>query len=339
MLAKELIRILNLEKSFLSRTSWADLLNTKRVGFVRKEQIYALNGVNLTIYKGECLCVVGETGCGKTTLARVLMGLDAPTSGEVLYQGERIDVLSDRQRMKYRKKMQMVFQSPHASLNPRMTVYQMLHEAVSLHHPHFSEQEKEHFISGLLASVGLTRDAEDKYPHQFSGGQRQRISLARALSVEPEFIVADEPLAALDVSVQAQVLNLMRDMKEQLGLTYLFITHDLAVVEHFANRVAVMYLGTICEIAPRDVLFQSPKHPYTQALLSSIPRLDNLHLKSVGLKGEVPTPTEKPQGCAFAGRCPYANQRCYEQIPESQTYSDGSAVACHAIEEGRIAWK
>lgn len=339
MLAKELIRILNLEKSFVSRTRWSDLLNTKRVGFVRKEQIYALNGVSLIINKGECLCVVGETGCGKTTLARVLMGLESPTSGEVLYQGERIDVLSDRQRMKYRKKMQMVFQSPHASLNPKMTVYQMLHEAVSLHHPYLTKQETDNCISGLLDSVGLSRDAEDKYPHQFSGGQRQRISLARALSVEPEFIVADEPLAALDVSVQAQVLNLMNDMKDRLGLTYLFITHDLSVVEHFATRVAVMYLGTVCEIAPREVLFQTPKHPYTQALLSAIPRLDNLELKSVGLKGEVPTPTEKLKGCAFAGRCPYANQRCYEQIPESQTYSDGSSVACHAIEEGRIAWK
>lgn len=339
MLAKELIRIHNLEKSFVSRTRWSELLNTKRVGFVRKELIYALNGVSLTVNKGECLCVVGETGCGKTTLARVLMGLESPTSGEVLYQGERIDVLSDRQRMKYRKKMQMVFQSPHASLNPKMTVYQMLHEAVSLHHPYLTKQEIDNFISGLLDSVGLSHDAEDKYPHQFSGGQRQRISLARALSVEPEFIVADEPLAALDVSVQAQVLNLMNDMKDRLGLTYLFITHDLAVVEHFATRVAVMYLGTICEIAPREVLFQTPKHPYTRALLSAIPRLDNLELKSVGLKGEVPTPTEKPKGCAFAGRCPYANQRCYEQPPESQTYSDGSSVACYAIEEGRIAWK
>lgn len=336
---KELIRILNLEKSFLSRTSWADALSMKRVGFVRKEQIHALNGVNLTIYKGECLCVVGETGCGKSTLARVLMGLETPTSGEVLYQGERIDTLNDRQRMCYRKKMQMVFQSPHASLNPRMTVYQMLSEAVTLHHPHFTLPETDKFIAGLLAAVGLTRDAEDKYPHQFSGGQRQRISLARALSVEPEFIVADEPLAALDVSVQAQVLNLMMDKKEQLGLTYLFITHDLAVVEHFATRVAVMYLGTICEVAPREVLFRSPKHPYTKALLNSTPRLDNLQLQPVQLKGEVPTPTEKPSGCAFAGRCPYANQRCYEQIPESQSYADGSSVACHAIEEGRIAWK
>lgn len=338
-MAKELIRFLNVEKSFASRTSWSNALSTKRVGFTEKERIYALNGVDLTVHKGECLCVVGETGCGKSTLARVLMGLDSPTSGEVLYKGLRIDTLSDRQRMNYRKKMQMVFQSPHASLNPRMTVYQVLKEAVALHHSHFSLQEVDEFIAELLASVGLTRDAEDKYPHQFSGGQRQRISLARALSVEPEFIVADEPLAALDVSVQAQVLNLMMDKKDHLGLTYLFITHDLAVVEHFASRVAVMYLGTICEVAPREVLFRAPKHPYTKALLASTPRLDNLSLQPIGLKGEVPTPTEKPKGCAFSGRCPYANQRCYDQRPLSQLSSDGSQVACHAVEEGRLLWK
>jgi peptide/nickel transport system ATP-binding protein len=338
-LAKELIQILNLEKSFLSRTSGADALSLKRVGFIRKEQVYALNGINLTVYKGECLCVVGETGCGKSTLARVLMGLEIPSSGEVRYQGDRIDTLNDRQRMDYRKKMQMVFQSPYASLNPRMTVYQMLHEAVSIHHPQFSSQDTDQFIANLLVSVGLTRDVEDKYPHEFSGGQRQRISLARALSVEPEFIVADEPLAALDVSVQAQVLNLMMEKKDQLGLTYLFITHDLAVVEHFATRVSVMYLGTICEVATREVLFQSPKHPYTKALLSSTPRLDNLQLQPIVLKGEVPAPTEKLKGCAFSGRCPYANQRCYEQVPESRTFPDGSSVACHAVEEGRIVWK
>jgi peptide/nickel transport system ATP-binding protein len=338
-LAKELIRFLNVEKSFITRTTWASAFRSKRVGFVQQEQVHALNGIDLTVYKGECLCVVGETGCGKSTLARVLMGLASPSSGEVLYQGQRIDTLSDRQRMEYRKKMQMVFQSPHASLNPRMTVYQMLKEAVTLHHPHFSTQETDGFIAGLLASVGLARDVEDKYPHQFSGGQRQRISLARALSVEPEFIVADEPLAALDVSVQAQVLNLMMDKKESLGLTYLFITHDLAVVEHFATRVAVMYLGVICEVAPREVLFRSPKHPYTKALLASTPRLDNLSLQPIGLKGEVPTPTEKPKGCAFAGRCPYANQRCYDQRPLSQSSLDGSEVACHAVEEGRLLWK
>lgn len=338
-LAKELIRFLNVEKSFITRTTWASAFSSKRVGFVQHEQIHALNGIDLTVYKGECLCVVGETGCGKSTLARVLMGLASPTSGEVLYEGQRIDTLSDRQRMNYRKKMQMVFQSPHASLNPRMTVYQMLNEAVTLHHPHFSSQEADGFIAGLLASVGLARDVEDKYPHQFSGGQRQRISLARALSVEPEFIVADEPLAALDVSVQAQVLNLMMDKKESLGLTYLFITHDLAVVEHFATRVAVMYLGVICEVAPREVLFRSPKHPYTKALLASTPRLDNLSLQPIGLKGEVPTPIEKPKGCAFSGRCPYANQRCYDQRPLSQASSDGSEVACHAVEEGRLLWK
>lgn len=366
-MTKELIRLSNIEKSFVSRISWANVLNPKRVGFTQQEKIYALNGIDLTVNKGECLCIVGETGCGKSTLSRVLMGLESPSSGEVYYQGKRIDTLSDKQRMGYRKKMQMVFQSPQASLNPRMNVYQMLKEAVELHHPHFSLQQTDEFIAQLLESVGLSREAEDKYPHQFSGGQRQRISLARALSVEPEFIVADEPLAALDVSVQAQVLNLMMDKKEHLGLTYLFITHDLAVVEHFATRVAVMYLGTICEIAPRQQLFESPKHPYTKALLASTPRLDSLSNHPIGLKGEVPTPTEKPVGCVFSGRCPYANQRCYEQKPSRLSWQDeieqGSTVqavvdqqsldsqsamntngferevACHAVEEGRLPWK
>jgi peptide/nickel transport system ATP-binding protein len=338
-MAEVLIHIDHLEKSFISRNNWSDTWSVRRVGFVKKERIYALNDISLTIYRGESLCIVGETGCGKSTLARVVMGLETPTNGQVCYQGQRIDRLSDKQRMPYRKKMQMVFQNPNASLNPRMTVYQMLNEAVSIHHPYFNRHESDEYIDHLLESVGLSQDAEDRFPHEFSGGQRQRISLARALSVEPEFIVADEPLSALDVSVQAQVLNLMMDKQEQLGLTYLFITHDLAVVEHFATRVVVMYLGTICEIADRETLFRTPKHPYTQALLSSIPRLDNMDLQPLLLKGEVPTPTARPQGCSFCGRCPVVNQRCYDQIPVLQLQNDGSSVACHAVEEGRHSWK
>lgn len=338
-MSKSLITIKGVEKAFRSSTEWhwprwlRGYSKTKKSG-----KVFAINGVDLTIEQGETLCVVGETGCGKSTLARLVMGLETPDHGEIAYLGERIDDLNDQQRMPYRKKMQMVFQNPYASLNPRMTVYQILREAIVLHHTGWVSQEVDVFIKELLSSVGLSSDAEDRYPYEFSGGQRQRISIARALSVEPDLIVADEPLAALDVSVQAQVLNLMMDKQQELGLTYLFITHDLAVVEHFATRVAVMYLGRVCEIATREQLFTKPKHPYTQALLSSIPRLDNLAVEPIHLTGEVPTPLEKPAGCSFCGRCPLVNQRCHEQIPVMQRQADGSQVACHAVEEGR-AWK
>lgn len=338
-MTKPLMSIQGVEKAFRSRNGWrwASWLSG-RTQTVKSDQVFAINGVDLTIERGETLCVVGETGCGKSTLARLLMGLERPDHGQIAYLGERIDDLSDRQRMPYRQKIQMVFQNPYASLNPRMTVYQILREAIVLHHTGWNRQQVDAFIEELLISVGLSSDAEDRYPHEFSGGQRQRISIARALSVEPDLIVADEPLAALDVSVQAQVLNLMMDKQQALGLTYVFITHDLAVVEHFATRVAVMYLGRVCEVATRQQLFSSPKHPYTQALLSSIPRLDNLALEPIHLSGEVPTPLEKPMGCSFCGRCPLVNQRCYEQIPLMQVQTDGSQVACHAVEEGR-AWK
>lgn len=338
-----LIDIRGLEKAYRTRSewrlpSWFRRLLRRKSDTVNHDRIYALNGVSLSIEQGETLCVVGETGCGKSTLARVLMGLEKPSSGELYFSGNRIDQLTDQARMPFRKKMQMVFQNPYASLNPRMTIYQILNEAIGLHHPDFSRQQTDDYIEELLVSVGLSVDAEDRYPYEFSGGQRQRISIARALSVEPELIVADEPLSALDVSVQAQVLNLMMDKQQALGLTYIFITHDLAVVEHFATRVAVMYLGRICEVASRESLFSAPKHPYTKALLSSIPRLDDLSVEPIHLTGEVPTPLEKPMGCTFCGRCPLANQRCYEQIPVMQLQQDGSAVACHAVEEGR-PWK
>ncbi|RBP85832.1 ATP-binding cassette domain-containing protein [Marinomonas rhizomae] len=332
-----LIQISGLEKAFSSNESWLSQWRFRHGKFKKhKDSIHALNGVNLTIHQGETLCVVGETGCGKSTLARVIMGLTTPSAGEIHYLDQRIDQLNNRQRMFFRRRMQMVFQNPYASLNPRMTVYQTLSEPISFHNPQLSQSQVDEKIDALLESVGISALSSDRYPHEFSGGQRQRISLARALSVEPDFIVADEPLSALDVSVQAQVLNLMMDKQEERNLSYLFITHDLAVVEHFATRVAVMYLGRICELAPTETLFQSPKHPYTQALLSAIPRLDSNTAQPIRLIGEVPTPTEKPIGCVFQARCPYANQRCYETSPPMTLQSDGSSVACHAIEEGRL---
>ncbi|CAM3622636.1 Oligopeptide transport ATP-binding protein OppF [Vibrio aerogenes CECT 7868] len=331
----ELLRINQLEKVFLLRQGWNEVLKAKRTGFSRDILVHALNGVSFSLFAGERLCVVGESGCGKSTLARTVIGLLTATAGEIYYRDERIDHLNDHQRMKFRKKIQMIFQNPYASLNPKMTVYQMLQEALSIHLPDLNAEAQNQRICALLDSVGLSTDAQHRYPHEFSGGQHQRISLARALSVEPELIIADEPLSALDVSVQAQVLNLMMEKQQTHQLTYLFITHDLAVVEHFATRVVVMYLGRVCEIADRATLFSAPKHPYTKALLSSIPRLDNLHLQPTLLKGEVPTTFDIPEGCIFCQRCPIANQRCYEEIPVVQIQPDGSEVACHAVREGR----
>ncbi|ETX10318.1 peptide ABC transporter ATP-binding protein [Marinomonas ushuaiensis DSM 15871] len=336
-MATPLIQISGLEKSFSTNESWLGQWCFRQGKLARhKDSVHALNGVNLTINQGETLCVVGETGCGKSTLARAIMGLTQPTAGEIHYLDQRIDQLNDRQRMFFRRRMQMVFQNPYASLNPRMTVYQTLSEPIAFHQPQLSRIEIDEKIETLLASVGISASSSDSYPHEFSGGQRQRISLARALSVEPDFIVADEPLSALDVSVQAQVLNLMIDKQAERNLSYLFITHDLAVVEHFATRVAVMYLGRVCELAPTKELFSSPKHPYTRALLSAIPRLDSTTAQPIRLIGEVPTPIEKPIGCVFQARCPHANQRCYEELPKMLLQSDSSSVACHAIEEGRI---
>lgn len=336
-MATPLIQISGLEKSFSTNESWLGQWRFHRGKLTRhRDSVHALNGVNLTINQGETLCVVGETGCGKSTLARAIMGLTAPTAGEIHYLDQRIDQLNDRQRMFFRRRMQMVFQNPYASLNPRMTVYQTLSEPIAFHNPQLSRAEIDEKIEALLESVGIAASSSDLYPHEFSGGQRQRISLARALSVEPDFIVADEPLSALDVSVQAQVLNLMMDKQEEYNLSYLFITHDLAVVEHFATRVAVMYLGRVCELAPTSELFSAPKHPYTRALLSAIPRLDSTTAQPIRLIGEVPTPIEKPIGCVFQARCPHADQRCYEESPNMLLQSDTSSVACHAIEEERI---
>ena len=289
----------------------------------------------LEVLKGESLCVVGESGCGKSTLARVVMGLIKPTQGEVLYQDKRIDNMSFNELLPYRKRMQMIFQNPYASLNPRMTVKQTLEEPISFHNPGLSEAEVNERVIRVTESVGVDPAWSSRYPHEFSGGQRQRISIARALAVDPEFIVADEPISALDVSIQAQVLNLLMEAREQRALTYLFITHDLAVVEHFGSRVAVMYLGTLCELAPTKKLFAAPRHPYTQALLSAIPKLNQSSSDYIKLKGEVPTPVNLPSGCVFHGRCVHANERCKQEIPKLKVYGDIS-VACHAVEENRI---
>jgi peptide/nickel transport system ATP-binding protein len=304
---------------------------------LHKEYVHAINGVSFDVQRGEALCVVGESGCGKSTVARVVMGLLEPSSGEIRYDGARIDNLPPTQMLKYRRRMQMIFQNPYASLNPRMTITQTLEEPVRWHQPQLGPGEVRDKVAEVMASVGVDPSWGERFPHEFSGGQRQRISIARALIVDPEFIVADEPISALDVSIQAQVLNLLMDAREQRGLTYLFITHDLSVVEHFGTRVAVMYLGTLCELAPTRALFAAPKHPYTRALLSAIPRLQDDRPDFIRLKGEVPTPVNLPAGCVFHGRCPYADARCRQEVPTLRDVGQEVKVACHALEEGRLA--
>jgi len=301
-----------------------------------KRAVHAVNDVSLNVARGEALCVVGESGCGKSTVARLVAGLLTPTGGEIHYDGERIDNRSRAAMLPLRKKMQMIFQNPYASLNPRMTIQQALEEPVHYHNPSLSRAEVRDRVAEVMRSVGVDPSWSSRYPHEFSGGQRQRIAIARALTVNPEFIIADEPISALDVSIQAQVLNLMLEAKDERGLTYLFITHDLSVVEHFGTRVAVLYLGTLCELADTRTLFDNPKHPYTKALLSAVPQLEDDRPKHIRLKGEIPTPINLPRGCPFHSRCAYANDRCRTERPRPLMQTDGSTVACHAVEEDRL---
>lgn len=332
-----LVQLDDIYKKFSISGDFLDQLKFKKGRIVREQEfVHAINGVSLDVKRGEALCVVGESGCGKSTVARTVMGLLNPSQGSIHYDGQRIDNLDDRALMPYRRRMQMIFQNPYASLNPRMTITQTLQEPVALHNPGWSAQEIRDKVAQVMFSVGIDPSWGERHPHEFSGGQRQRISIARALAVEPEFIVADEPISALDVSIQAQVLNLMMDAQEKHNLTYLFITHDLSVVEHFGTRVAVMYLGSLCELAPTKTLFSAPRHPYSQALLSAIPRLEDNRPQHIRLQGEVPTPVHLPSGCVFHGRCPHVKDRCKREIPQLIATDDGGQVACHGVEEGRI---
>ncbi|WP_027351787.1 ABC transporter ATP-binding protein [Halotalea alkalilenta] len=333
--AAPLLEIKGLRKRFSLSAGLLDQLRFRGGRLVRnRKYVHAINGVDLEVLRGEALCVVGESGCGKSTVARTVMGLISPSEGEIRYRGERIDGLAPRALLPYRRRMQMIFQNPYASLNPRMTISQTLQEPIRFHHPDWERRRVEEKVVEVMEAVGIAPDWGKRFGHEFSGGQRQRIAIARALAVDPEFIVADEPISALDVSIQAQVLNLMMDAQRERDLTYLFITHDLAVVEHFGTRVVVMYLGTVCEVAPTAALFATPRHPYTRALLSAIPRLSDHGVERVRLSGEVPTPVELPPGCVFHGRCPIANERCRREIPQLARHGD-TLIACHAVEEGR----
>jgi peptide/nickel transport system ATP-binding protein len=328
---KNLVKHFDISGGLLEQLTWEGLRVVRR-----KTTVKAVNDVSFSIRPREILGVVGESGCGKSTLARAVLGLYPPDSGEIYYQNNRIDNLTSHQMLPFRKKMQMIFQDPYASLNPRMTVKRMLEEPFLFHNQSTTSRALQDKVEEVMQQVGVEPSWATRYPHEFSGGQRQRISIARALMVDPEFIVADEPVSALDVSIQAQILNLLMEAQEERGLTYLFITHDLSVVEHFSTRVAVMYLGRICELAATGELYESPRHPYTQALLSAIPELGRQKAKHIKLKGEVPTPIDLPTGCVFHGRCLYANERCIREVPELKGINSGTQVACHGVEEGRL---
>ena len=309
---------------------------TSGVIFQRKiADVKAVDNVSFTINKGETLGLVGESGCGKTTTGRCLLQLHRPTEGEVLFNGEDLTQMGSRQLRQMRREMQVIFQDPYGSLNPRMTCGDIIGEPLKVHKLTNSKAEYRDRVSELLTTVGLSPYMSDRYPHEFSGGQRQRIGIARALAVNPSFIVCDEPVSALDVSIQAQVINLLEDLQEELGLTYLFIAHDLSVVKHISDRIAVMYLGHIVEIADRNELYDNPLHPYTKGLLSAVPIPDPLleaQRERIILSGDVPSPLSPPSGCVFHTRCPIASEECEVEMPELREVSPGHWVSCIKVD-------
>lgn len=298
----------------------------------RGRELKAVNDISFSIRQGETLGLVGESGCGKSTAGRTILRLYEPTAGEAKIGGQNIYKLSGSGMKAMRRQMQMIFQDPYASLNPRMTVSDIIGEALDVHRLVNSREARKKRIDELLELVGLNADHATRYPHEFSGGQRQRIGIARSLAVEPKFIVADEPISALDVSIQAQVVNLLKDLQRKLGLTYLFIAHDLAMVKHISDKVAVMYLGKMAEMADSDELYDNPLHPYTRALMSAIPVPDpevEATRERIVLKGELPSPVNPPSGCFFRTRCPMATEKCAKEVPVLREVKPGHVVACH----------
>jgi oligopeptide/dipeptide ABC transporter ATP-binding protein len=320
--------------SLLEVTDLRTWFDARRGLFAKPSWVKAVDGVSLTVAPGETLGLVGESGCGKSTLGRTVLRLIDPTSGTITFDNQNITTASQSVLRPLRRKMQMIFQDPYASLNPRMRVRDVVGEALDIHNLASSPSEREGKIESLLKRVGLRPDQGARYPHEFSGGQRQRVGIARALAVEPQLIVADEPISALDVSIQAQIVNLLKDLQEEFGIAYLFVAHDLKVVEYVSHRVAVMYLGRVVEIATSERLYSTPKHPYTQALLSAVPVPDPEKKRvRIVLQGDVPSPLNPPSGCAFHPRCSIARKGlCDVKAPELREIAPGHQTACHLVE-------
>ena len=298
--------------------------------FGRRRQLKAVDGVSFDLYPGETFGLVGESGCGKTTVGRTLVRLYRPTGGRIIYRGADITDLDEKAVQPYRSKMQMIFQDPYASLNPRMTVSSIIAEPMKLQQAPQADIDAR--VKALVAQVGLKQDHLNRYPHEFSGGQRQRIGIARALAMRPEFVVCDEPISALDVSIQAQVINMLEELQAQMGMTYLFVSHDLSMVRHISHRVGVMYLGHMVELAEVEELYSNMQHPYTQALMSAVPIADPdlaAQTRRIVLQGDVPQPIDPPPGCPFASRCRYVKPVCREQLPEMREIAPGHLLACH----------
>jgi len=300
--------------------------------FNKKKILKAVDGVSFDVFRGETFGLVGESGCGKTTVGRTIVRLYQPTDGKIIFDGTDIAPMNEKEVQPYRNRMQMIFQDPYASLNPRMTVASIVGEP--LRYRNMSAKEIDERVRELIDCVGLKTDHLNRYPHEFSGGQRQRVGIARALAGKPDFIVCDEPISALDVSIQAQIINMLEELQEKLGVTYLFVSHDLSMVRHISDRVAVMYLGHIVEMAPVNELYTNTLHPYTQALMSAAPIADPdeaMKAQRIVLQGDVPQPIDPPKGCAFCTRCRYADKCCSEQAPGLRDMGNGHLVACHKV--------
>jgi peptide/nickel transport system ATP-binding protein/oligopeptide transport system ATP-binding protein len=313
-----LLEVRNLRKSFRTSDSFGS----------KTGRLVAVDDVSFSLEQGETLGLVGESGCGKSTTGKVIMQLQQAEKGQVLFDGTDLTQLNSRQIRPYRRQLQMIFQDPFSSLNPRMTVGDILSEPFTIHKLANGKQIREQVVQ-LLERVGLTAEHMQRYPHEFSGGQRQRVGIARALAVKPKLIIADEPVSALDLSVQAQILNLLREIQQEHRLSYLFIAHDLAVIEHVSDRIAVMYLGKIVELTCAAELYRNPRHPYTEALLNAVPIPDPGQPRPTPLTGEIPSPVNPPSGCTFHPRCPYADQRCQSEVPQLADCGSGHLVACH----------
>jgi peptide/nickel transport system ATP-binding protein len=323
-----IVELRHLSKRFVKRLDVAGRLARSLGARVREEAVQAVDDVSLAIAENEVVGLVGESGCGKSTLGRMVAGIYPPTTGEVWYRGRNVAGLQGAAATRAKLNRQMIFQDPYASLNPRMRVGEIVGEAPRVHGI-VSAAELEGYLDALLLRVGLEPGYKRRYPHQFSGGQRQRIGIARALAVKPDFLVCDEAVSALDVSIQAQVLNLFTELREDLGLTYLFISHDLGVVEHLSDRVVIMYLGRVVEIAPTEALFREPNHPYTAALLREVPTFESRHRDYAPISGEIPSPLDPPPGCHFHPRCPHAGPRCAAEAPALREVAPGRWSACH----------